>query len=79
MPVLNPWCNKSLSIYKQNIDFLSWTVAEKSITKIAVLITWREKKITNIRKNKQGKAGYLPHITTCCCYSVYQIWTLYLI
>ena len=43
------------------------------LRKNTVLIAWREKKITNVRKNKQDKADYLSHTTTCHCYSVNQI------
>ena len=44
------------------------------LQKITVLIAWREKKkIINIRKNNQDKAGYLSHGTPSHCCSVYQI------
>ena len=37
----------------------------------------KKERITKIRKNKQDKAGYLSHDTTCHCYSVYNLCTFY--
>ena len=39
---------------------------------------WRGIKRTNIGKNKQEKAHFQSHDTTCHCEPVYQIWSFYL-
>ena len=39
---------------------------------------WRERKKTNIGKNKQEKADFQSHDTICRCEPVYQIWSFYL-
>ena len=54
------------------LSFYHEQMLRNLLRNIAVVIGEKEK-ITNVRKNKQDKAGYLSHDTTCRCYSVYQI------
>ena len=72
-PFSIPQYKQSLSTRIPNMNFLAWTVAEKSYEENFLLDAWKERKRNKCKEEKQKRAGSLSHNTTCNCQHIPNI------